>query len=237
MTIVYGNLSRYPKVVRHHLDAIYGKTAVIKAGPLKFNFCLDDEPSDIPSDYSVEVWFEPHFRTQIKYCINSNHRLIVLTSHLELEIEPIKEVLFVAYHYDDSSDASIKEQTPPLTRYVETWEFYDHSFVPELFPTKNLEEILHSNPWQRPREKGGWQRQQQKQHQQTLETTNLCVNLTNSFSAWEAYMRMLSANDVIRRSPFKNNIKEWHVALAPKIHKELTLRLLDIRNRVLTMRL
>lgn len=240
VTVVYGNLGRYPKLVQYYLDVIYGEKEVIairvgthhvddpidESSIERFRSPIECYADDEYSACDVLFWIEPQWDATVERPERAR-RMIVLTSHLQLNILNAMETRVVAHHVGDSSDGQRNVEIPPLKQYVPTLKEKgdcDFSFVPDIFLERHVE-ILGGSGWTY---RGGDAKQKKKDSQYKT----ACADLTQCKNVWEAYLRLLTARDVVRYS--SASLENWSVAINKDLKRVLLKKLTDMKNKIST---
>lgn len=241
VTVVYGNLGRYPKLVQYYLDVVYSeKEAIaIRVGTHRVDDPIDEDAiaayrsaiehyaDDERSTCDVLFWIEPRWGATVERPRRAR-RLIVLTSHLRLNLLNVEETQVVAHHVGDASDVQMNVKIPPLKQYVRTLNEMgdcDYSFVPDIFLDKHVE-ILGGWGWTY----CGGTKKKKPVFWDPHET--VCADLTHCKSLWEAYLRLLTARDIIRYS--SSTLKNWSVAIDERLKEVLLEKLTDMKNKIST---
>lgn len=241
VTIVYGNLGRYPKLIQYYIDVIYpmNEMVTIRIGtnhvddPIDelavegfkslIENCADDKT--LPCD--VLFWIEPRWGVTVQRPRRAR-RLIVLTSHLQLEIPSTENALVVAHHVGD--DVLRDAKIPPLKKYLRSpneEEDCEYSFVPDLFLNNHIEHLGGR----------GWTYCGRKKNHEDDEWSsykNVCADLTKCDNLWEVYLRLLTARDIIRYSSSSHKMQSWNVAVGERLKKILLKNLAENKNIIST---
>lgn len=238
VTVVYGNLGRYPKLIQYYIDVIYPTDEAIT---FRIGTKHVDDPSDeealegfksLIENYEekrscdVLFWIEPRWGVTVQRP-GWARRLIVLSSHLRLEIPDTEKARVVAYHVGDAFDAQRNAQIPPLINYVRSSKGCDYCFVPDLFLNKHVE-IIGGQGWTYCGNVGNQKRDQWGLYK------NVCADLTKCKNLWEVYLRLLTARDIIRYSSSNHKLETWSVAINEDLKSILLKNLAENKNIICT---
>lgn len=240
MTIVYGNLGRYPKLIQYYIDVIYpmDELIAIRIGtnhvddPIdeveveEFKSLIENYADDKIPECDVLFWIEPRWGATVQRPRRAR-RLIVLTSHLQLEIPDTENSQIVAHHVGDMFDVQRNAKIPPLKKYVRSpneKDDYEYSFVPDLFLNKHIE-ILGGR---------GWTYCGNVRKNSDYSYKKVCADLTKCDNVWEVYLRLLTARDIIRYSSSSHKLKNWNVAIGEGLKNSLLMNLTENKNIIST---
>lgn len=238
VTVVYGNLGRYPKLIQYYIDVIYAADVAITFR-IGTNQADDDESCSVVESGSgfdsliksydeklscdVLFWIEPRWGVTVQRPCWAR-RLIVLTSHLRLEI-PDTTTRVVAFHVGEEGT-----KTPPLKNYVRSSKGFDYSFVPDLFLNRHVDIIGSSS-------QDDWiycgDVRKQEENQRYL-YKNACADLTKCNNVWEVYLRLLTARDIIRYSMSNHLLETWSVAINEDLKTSFLNNLVENKNIIST---
>lgn len=252
VTVVYGNLGRYPKLIQYYIDVIYAadvaitfrigtsqadsdeeNCAVVESSSSNSG-CGDGGFDSLIKSYDEKLscdvlfWIEPRWGVTVERPCWAR-RLIVLTSHLRLEIPDTTTTTtttrVVAFRVGEEGT-----KTPPLKNYVRSSKGFDYSFVPDLFLNRRVEIIGSSG-------QDDWiycgDVRKQEQNQKGL-YKNACADLTKCNNVWEVYLRLLTARDIVRYSMSNHLLETWSVAIDEDLKKRLLNNLVENKNIIST---
>lgn len=167
VSVVFGNLGRQPALLSYYLDLCFSHNdnVIIQC---RWNVSSEYQKKRVKNADFV-IYLEPCFGFTIHKYPSVKH-LIILTSHLNLDLSEINDIQFYQLHL--SSDKIENLPDPTLTDY--------EVFVPPIFHDKIYDEL----------------------------PDKILLDVTRSKSAHEAYMRLLTGREIIRRKPFKIQMKE-----------------------------
>lgn len=238
VTVIYGNLGRYPKLIQYYIDVIYPTDEAItfRIGTNHVDVSSTDEEMEgfksLIENYEEKTpcdmlfWIEPRWGVTVERP-RWARRLIVLSSHLRLEIPNTEKARVVAFHVGNAFDVESFVKIPRLRNYVRSPNGFDYSFVPDLFLHKHVEVI--GGP--------GWTYcgdiRNQKRDQWNL-YKNVCADLTKCNNLWEVYLRLLTARDVIRYFSSNHMVKTWSVAIDEDLKSTLLTNLYENKNIIFT---
>lgn len=183
VTVVFGNLGRLPHLLSYYLDLCFEPNEEIRVlSEFWEETNLDDSYEDDGTYCDVLIMMEPKFGTKI-YKPSYAKRLIVLTSHLILQIDDKEEeekIQIVAHHV-----GNIHQLPIPI-----------HSFVGNRLDDRQRDFTYDPNLFL-------------KTHIEIPYKCNVCVDLETCRDSTEIYLKLLNACDVLRFS----NIERWTVAM------------------------
>lgn len=228
VTVVYGNLGRYPKLIQYYIDLIYDADEAIafrigtiddpidETAAVMEGFKTLTENYDEKSSCDVLFWIEPVWGVTVQRP-SWARRLIVLSSHLALEIPDTESTRVVAHHVGD-----VCAKIPPFKNYVRSPKGCDYSFVPDLFLNKHVEIIGGQ----------GWTYCGDARKQKRDAYKNVCADVTKCNNLWEVYLRLLTARDIVQYS--SSMLENWSVAIDEDLKLILLKNLVENKNIICT---